>query len=218
MRFPNAAKGISKIFTSEILSLIAILAAGVAGIVGTVFYTTAESNNEVGTLTSGIGFLVLAVGASVVTIIALILKIVGVIQASKDEDSFKMIIYITIFTLIVAIIAAFFSNVTFIYNISNAITNIGEFVTSLLIIIGIGNLAMKMNNVEIINKCGTQFKLILWIGIISLLTRFFSIFLPTFAAQSIVIVLAVIGMILGIIQYILYLSLLSKTKKMLNNQ
>lgn len=216
MKFPNAAKGISKIFSSEILSLIALLASGIASIVAAVFYVTAKSNNQGGAIASGIGLTVLLVGAGVVSVIALILKIVGVVQTSKDEDSFRMIIYITIFTLIVAIIAGCFSRVTFLYNILSAVSNIGGFVTSLLIILGIGNLAMQMGNNEVINKCDSQFKLILWIGIISLLARFFSIFLPTVAAKGIIITLAVIGMVLGVIQYILYLSLLSKAKKMLN--
>lgn len=217
MKFPNAAKGISKIFTSEILALIAAIATGVATILAVVMYASAKTNSTAGTAASGIGMLVLGLGASVLLVIALILKIVGVVQTSKDEDSFKMIIYLTIFTLIVAVVAAIFSRVTFLYNIANAVSAIGGFVTTLLIILGIGNLGVQVGNDEVIDKCSSQFKLILGIGIVTLLARFFCIFLPTIPAQGIVIALAVVALVLNIIQYILYLSLLSKAKKMLND-
>lgn len=217
MKFPNAAKGISKIFTSEILALIAAIATGVASILAAVMYASAKTNSTAGAAASGIGTLVLVLGASVLLVIALILKIVGVVQASKDEDSFKMIIYLTIFTLIVAVVAAIFSRVTFLNNIANAVSSIGSFVTTLLIILGIGNLGVQVGNDEVIDKCSSQFKLILGIGIVALLARFFCIFLPTIPAQGIVIALAVVALVLNVIQYILYLSLLSKAKKMLND-
>lgn len=217
MKFPNAAKGISKIFTSEILALIAAIATGVATILAVVMYASAKTNSTAGATASGIGTLVLVLGASVLLVIALILKIVGVVQTSRDEDSFKMIIYLTIFTLIVAVVAAIFSRVTFLNNIANAVSAIGSFVTTLLIILGIGNLGVQVGNDEVIDKCSSQFKLILGIGIVALLARFFCIFLPTVPAQGIVIALAVVALVLNIIQYILYLSLLSKAKKMLND-
>lgn len=217
MKFPNAAKGISKIFTSEILALIAAIATGVASILAAVMYASAKTNSTAGAAASGIGTLVLVLGASVLLVIALILKIVGVVQTSKDEDSFKMIIYLTIFTLIVAVVAAIFSRVAFLYNIANAVSAIGSFVTTLLIILGIGNLGVQVGNDEVIDKCSSQFKLILGIGIVALLARFFCIFLPTIPAQGIVIALAVVALVLSVIQYILYLSLLSKAKKMLND-
>ena len=217
MKFPNAAKGISKIFTSEILALIAAIATGVATILAVVMYASAKTNSTAGAAASGIGMLVLGLGASVLLVIALILKIVGVVQTSKDEDSFKMIIYLTIFTLIVAVVAAIFSRVTFLNNIANAVSSIGSFVTTLLIILGIGNLGVQVGNDEVIDKCSSQFKLILGIGIVALLARFFCIFLPTVPAQGIVIALAVVALVLNVIQYILYLSLLSKAKKMLND-
>ena len=217
MKFPNAAKGISKIFTSEILALIAAIATGVASILAAVMYASAKTNSTAGAAASGIGTLVLVLGASVLLVIALILKIVGVVQTSKDEDSFKMIIYLTIFTLIVAVVAAIFSRVTFLNNIANAVSSIGSFVTTLLIILGIGNLGVQVGNDEVIDKCSSQFKLILGIGIVALLARFFCIFLPTVPAQGIVIALAVVALVLNVIQYILYLSLLSKAKKMLND-
>ena len=55
MKFPNAAKGISKIFTSEILALIAAIATGVASILAAVMYASAKTNSTAGAAASGIG-------------------------------------------------------------------------------------------------------------------------------------------------------------------
>ena len=53
MKFPNAAKGISKIFTSEILALIAAIATGVASILAAVMYASAKTNSTAGAAASG---------------------------------------------------------------------------------------------------------------------------------------------------------------------
>ena len=45
--------------------------------------------------------------------------------------------------------------------------------------------------------------------------RFFSIFLPSQAAYVIILILSILSIVLSVVQYILYLSLLVKAKKML---
>jgi hypothetical protein len=215
MTFPNAAKGIKKIFTSEILNLVSLLAVGIMTVFSVIFTGNANSGNDVAAGVSGIGFLVFAIAAGVITIIAWIFKVIGVIQTSKDEPSYKLIIYLAIFSLAISFIAALFSGNTLLYNIVSAITSVINFITSLLIIVGIGHMAVQLQDTEVVTKCGSLLRTVLWIGILAILTRFFSIFMPSTAAKIIVIALAIISMILTVVQYVLYLSLLSKTKKML---
>ena len=217
MRFPNAAKGMKKVFAAEILSLIAAIALGSTLIMSIVFLNFEQTGNETAMGVSGIGLLVFMAGAAVLTILALIFKLIGVVQTSKDEPSFKIVIWLIVFGLIASVIGACFSSNTFVYNLTNAISNVLNFISLLFIILGIGNLGVQVGNDEVIDKCSSQFKLILGIGIVALLARFFCIFLPTVPAQGIVIALAVVALVLNIIQYILYLSLLSKAKKMLND-
>ena len=167
------------------------------------------------TTASGIGFILTGVVTGVCALIAVILMIVGTIQSAKDEQSFKAIIYLTIFNIVVMVIASFFSQNAFLNGLSTTISNAVSFVCSLLVILGIGNLAAQCHDEKVILKCGSQFRIILWIGIVSLLIRFFAIFIASTAAQALIIVLFSLSLVLSIVQYVMYLSLLSNAKKML---
>ena len=220
MRFPNAAKGIKKIFSAEIFNLIAIVAFGVAMVLGIIIAYGKEEGNEVALGVSSIGFLVCLAGAAVLAVLALIFKLVGVIQSSKDEPAFKLVLYFVVFGLIVcavlAIIGIFFPDNPFLYNLTDSISAVISFICLLLIILGVGSLGTKLGNEELVLRSGGQFKLIIWIGILSLFARFFGIFaVASYFAQWLVITLAAIAVFLNVVQYILYLVLLAKAKKAL---
>ena len=222
MKFPSAAKGISKIFASEILTLISVIAIGFAGIFTIVFAANAEADADltVATAFTGIGTLLFAVAACVLMVIALILMIIGVIQAAKDEASFRVIIFLTIFSLIVAVAGAVFAgifpNTKLPYNIATVVSNIISFICSILVILGIGNLAAQLKNDKVMAKCGSLLKIIICIGVLSIIARIVSLFIPSTVTAIIVIGIAVLAMILCVVQYILYLSLLANAKTMLN--
>ena len=172
-----------------------------------------DSNADIAA--AAIVLLVFGIIAGVLAIVSVIIKFIGIFNASRDERAFKSVIYLTLINLGVAILAACFSGIPFFNNLSNIVTDLVEFIVSLLIILGIGKLALQLNNPEIIQKCGTLFRLILWIGLLSLFMRFFSIFLPSQAAYVIILILSILSIVLSVVQYILYLSLLVKAKKML---
>ena len=119
MKFPNAAKGIKKIFNAEILNLIALIATSILLILSVVLASLTESDNDATMGVLAISILVFGAVAGVMGIIALILMIVGTIQTAKDEPSFKMIIYLAVLNIIVAIIAALFSGNQFVNNLAN---------------------------------------------------------------------------------------------------
>lgn len=215
MKFPNAAKGIKRLFSAEILGLIATVAMSIFSILAIVTYAQVNAGNDTGIAVSGIGMLIFGAGAGVLAIIALIFRIIGVVQSSRDEESFRLAIYLTIACLIFAAIGGIFTNNSFLYNLFTAISNALSLVSSLMIILGIGNLAAQLHNNEVMARCGSQFRVILWIGIVALLARFFSIFMPSRAAFALVITLAILSAILSVAQYVLYLILLSKAKTML---
>lgn len=215
MKFPNAAVGIAKIFKAEILSLIAFIATGAASIFGVAFSVSEKANNTAGEVISGAGIMVLLIAAAVLSVIALIFKIIGVIQTSRDEYSFKLIIYLTIFSLVLSAISGIFSRNVFLYNLASAVSGVVNLITTLLIILGIGNMAAQLHDNNVIANCSLQFKVILGIGIFSLLARFFSIFMANGLAMAVVIILGCIYVILGVVQYILYITLLSQAKTML---
>jgi len=218
-KFPNAAKGIKNIFTAQVLSLIAVLASGVALILGIVMVGGAQAGSKVAVGASGIGMMVFGMGASVLMIIALIINIVGVVQAAKDEESFNMIIKLTIFNIIVVVAAAIimvaFPDTKFLTSLSSSISRLVSLICSILIIVGIGNLAIKLKNNEVAERCNSLLKIILWMGILAIACGFIGLFMPSTFAAAIVILILVASLVLSFVQYILFLSLLSKAKKML---
>ena len=91
-----------------------------------------------------------------------------------------------------------------------------SFVCSLLVILGVGSMAAQLGNEELMERCSRIFKIILAIGVMSLLARFFMLFWGSVFAQALVFALAVLSIFLGFFQYFLYISMLAKAKKMLN--
>lgn len=217
MKFPNAAKGIKKLFTAEILELISVVLLSVGTIMLLVAAGAAKANHTTAAGVTGLGTLVLMTGAGVLGIIALIMQIIGYIQTAKDEDSFKVAIYITIIGIVMVAVASMFaaSNKT-LSSASNMVSDLINIIVSVLTIMGIANLAAKLKNSDIVDKCTNIFKVIIAIGVISLIAKCVSAFWPNQAGVTVAIVLIVISLVLSIVQYIMYIALLNKASNMLN--
>lgn len=217
MKFPNAAKGIKKLFTAEVLYLISVILIGL----GTIFALVSQSSE-------GLAVVILssvAVGG-IIAIVALVLQIVGVIQASKDEASFKGVIYVTLFGIAVSVVAsllsALFRDNAILPSISNLVSSIVSVISTVLIILGICNLMNQIGKQDLVVKGGKVLRIVVWLAILSLIMRFINIFLPSNfddakpLAKVIVLCLCILAVILEIAEYVLYISLLSKASKELN--
>ncbi len=217
MKFPNAAKGIKKLFTAEVLYLISVILIGL----GTIFALVSQSSE-------GLAVVILssvAVGG-IIAIVALVLQIVGVIQASKDEASFKGVIYVTLFGIAVSVVAsllsALFRDNAILPSISNLVSSIVSVISTVLIILGICNLMNQIGKQDLVVKGGKILRIVVWLAILSLIMRFINIFLPSNfddakpLAKVIVLCLCILAVILEIAEYVLYISLLSKASKELN--
>ncbi len=215
MRFPNAAKGISKIFTAEILQLITVLTGGAIAVLG-VLYSDSMIINGFTSDVLAITILSLAAFTAVFGIIAFILKIIGFIQTSRDESFFRGVIWLTIISIAVSVVAGIFSNDWFWNNLANTVNGLFEFITSILVVLGISRMAFTLNDQKVIATSGTLLKTIIGIGVLSLVAKLFSIFLPLYLGEVIIIGLACLAVVLEIVRYILYLVLLSRAKNMLN--
>lgn len=217
MKFPNAAKGIKKLFTAEVLYLISVILIGI----GTIFALVSQSKEGF----SAVILSSVAVGG-IIVIVALVLQIVGVIQASKDEASFKGVIYVTLFGIAVSVVAsllsALFRDNAILPSISNLVSSIVSVISTVLIILGICNLMNQIGKQDLVVKGGKVLRIVVWLAILSLIMRFINIFLPSNfddakpLAKVIVLCLCILAVILEIAEYVLYISLLSKASKELN--
>ena len=99
MKFPHAQKGVKKIFTAQILSLIATVIGIAAIIIALVGFRKGPVETD---LQDALVLLSLLIGAvdGVVVLVSLILNLVGVIQAKKNEAYFGKALICTIIALI----------------------------------------------------------------------------------------------------------------------
>ena len=215
MRFPNAAAGVKKIFTSEILSLIAGLLSVIAAIGGVVLAaaaTSADNSSDAAAAAglAGLGiFTVFGIGAAILLVIAFILKLVGINKAKVDEPAFKTAMIFVLVGIVATLIGGFINNDT-VKSIFDIISSVASLCVTLYIIQGIKNLADQLNDGAVSAKGSKIFMLIACIYCIRILASIISLFAPTVAG-----ILELVGAIVSIVQYIIFLTYLSQAKKML---
>ena len=215
MRFPNAAKGVKKIFTAEILALIAAIVSVIAIIMAVVTLAGAEADSDAVTLGAGLGMAVFIIGASVLFIIAFIMQIVGVSNASLDEDSFKTAMICLLIGIGASIVGGIFSSNATVQSITQLVTRLMGLFVTIFIISGIIKLADKLNDGVVSTKGSNLLKLITVIYALALIADLIVLILGGYTASVVAGVIAIVAMILDIVKYIMYLSYLAKAKKML---
>lgn len=221
MQFPNAHKGISRIYTAEILMLIGVIPTVLAIFAGIVGIAAQNSPDGAGV---AIGFAatagIFAIVGGVLAIIALIMNITGVNLASKDEPTFKNALIWLIVGLVVSFISsALTSSNSGLADILKAIGNICSFLTTYYVITGIGVLADKLGNAEVKALGQKTLKLILYSYVVLIAAMLIAGILTLVGAgqagATVAMILSLVATVMSIIVFVLYLRLLSKAKKML---
>ena len=216
MRFPGAKKGVSKVFIAEILSLIAMVLVSVPLVI-----FEAIGLSAFGSESMAVVMLVMMGAGAVSAILTLLLKIFGVVQASKDEASFKGVIYALVVDLVVTVFPLIFSSNRTLTNFAEAISDMMNGVIMVLIIVGICNLANQLGDTEMVHKGGKVFRIVIVLAVAALVMKIVMYFFPSdmgsadTAAKVIVLILGVLTIVFSIVPYVLYLSFLSKARKML---
>lgn len=216
MRFPNAANGVKKLFTAEILSLISTFAMIIAVCLAVVAAAGSNAQNITsGTVAAGMGTIILMAAAAVLAIIAGILALIGLIQASKDEVAFKTALIATIISLVAAVIMGIFSRYSVVQSICQCIQNIMSVVVTVFVIQGIINLAGRLKEREIAAKGKTLMTILIVIFALAFVASLISAIFGGALASTIAGIIALVALVLDLIGYIIYLTLLAKAKKML---
>ena len=217
MRFPNAASGVKKIFTAEILALISDILLIIAGFMVVVALAATNTNgNESLALGTLAGFAIFGFGASVIAIIAFILKIVGISQASKDENSFKTAIICLIIGIVGSIVYSIFQTSSpTVASIGNLIYQLMNLFVTIFVISGIIKLADQLNDGVVSAKGSTLLKLITVIYALTIIANIIVLILGGYSVSIVAAIIYLIALILTVVQYIMYLVYLANAKKML---
>ena len=213
MRFPNAYKGVSKLFLAEILQLIG----AIVGVVAAVMLIGSVAVSPDGAVEGAVAVMGVSsfavIGAGILAIIAFILNLVGLVQAQKDEGGFKIALVFTLICIGLSIVSS-------ILNTSNPsvaswmsfVVTIFELAVFEYVVLGIMSLSKQLGN-QSMEAFGAKIRMIISIlYIVLLIIRLFGNLNAGFGA-----VMGIIGAILELIVYIAYLIYLAKAKNMLAN-
>ena len=215
MKFPNAAKGVKKLFTAQVLSLIASIATIIGLIMLIATGAAAEGDSASGVIVAGIGTIVLLGIGSVLFLIGGIFSLIGIIQSSKDEGAFKNALYAIIVSLVAAIVSAIFSGSGVVQGVCQVIQNVMSIAVTVFVITGVINLAGKLHDAAVAQKGKNLLKVIVSIYVISLIATVVALIFGGAFASITAAILMLVATILNLVSYFLYLSLLSKGKNML---
>ena len=216
MRFPNAYRGVKKIWLAEMLMLL-------AAIVGIVIVIVAAMNGTmVGediVINEGVKtpIAVLGIVTAVIALVAFILNLVGLINANNDDSAFRIALLVTILGVVASAISAIWSNNETLNKWMDTAITICSMFASYYVLTGIANLAEKMSDAA--TKALALKSRTLVEGSFCA-TALFKLIISIFKIQdgsTISTILAVVALLLELVSYILYLRALSKGKKMLAN-
>ena len=219
MKFPNAAKGVSKIFNAEIISLIAALIGGVAMVLSFIAVSGKVDKSTSDTLYIFTGAFALVAG--IIIAVAGIMSIVGYIQAGKDEVSFKKAILCVLFSIVFSVAASFFVNQTgFLGWLNTVLTvtgNVCNMLATIFLILGLMALSVKCGRSDMV-KHGKD--ILTTLVILYILTFVLNIFSrvgsePTSFGSGIVNWLSSLSLCFTVFLYIFQIYYLGKAKKML---
>ncbi len=222
MKYPNAAKGVKRIFTAEILGLISSILL-VVGFILMIPAVLVAKNGAEGMEGAAIGATV-AMGvfvliAGVLSIIAFIMNIVGINNASKDEENFKSALLFLVLGLVAKAasitIGRFVKDATVATGMLDTAANLLNIFVTIFVISGIVKLADRLNRGDISAKGTNVLKILIAVNVLSLIASFIASVMGGPVASGVTLALAIVSAVLSVVQYIMYLSLLSKAKKML---
>lgn len=216
MKYENAFKGVSKIFSAQILELFAGIFSVIAAVMGIFSLASAIAGSLGATATFGIiaGLLLLLILAF--AIVAFIFTLVGINTAGKDEPFFKTALLWLIVGIIGTIASSCLSAYVVPQTVFQIIAKVADILSTFYIISGIVSLADKIGNADVSAKGNLVMKLIISIYVIAIVIEIIQLVASVTLAGSVVsAILGIVVIIISIVSYILFLVLLSRAKKML---
>lgn len=231
MKFPNAAKGIKKIFSAEILRLFGGICMIIAATVFVIGLATASLNiNDLSNVQNISGLLAGASASTAVTMfliglciigvafilyfIGFILNLVGYINARRDDDAFLSALVFLLISIVFSVIYSFtISNG--VGGVMYSLASLCQTIATIFVIAGVVKLADRLNRGDVSSMGSNILKLLITIEVIAFIISLITTFMGGAAASVTAAILLLVAFVLSFIKYIMYLVFLSKAKKML---
>ena len=209
MRFPNAYKGVRKIYLAQILAVIA----AIPSLAITVIPQVSAANPE---NPAFLGAAVLVAAAVLLLVIGGILNIVGVNRAAKDEPAFRNALIALVVGGIARIVRYAFSTNQLVSDIFNYVSMATQILSSYYICTGVINLGDRLADADVSarGKKVRTLLLVLWL-VSAALNRLAVLFRGSASMLTVLAAVAIVSSLVSIVAYFLYLGFLGRAKKML---
>ena len=160
MRFPNACKGLKKIFFAELISLIALVPYAVS-LVLVQFLPEEINKNNAEILPAEVVVTILSILSLVMMTVAYVLNVIGYVTASKDNESFKKAMLLTVAGMVLTVVSGIMENANgnpILTNTFDSMENILELLITLMTISGIVTLSVTYGDLRMVESGKALFK------------------------------------------------------------
>ncbi len=214
MRFPNAYSGVSRIHTAQVLSVIVAVIALAVTVMSTGLDTDSIGNNS-GTAAFIGAVAILGLAIAVLSIIALVMTISGINRASRDEPAFKLALAAVIVNIVVAAVGAAIKDNPTVSHLISVVNSVAQMLAAYFVVRGIMNLADQLSDGEMVADGRRTLTLILIAFAVSAAFSVVGNFFFSEATTPVASILLIASAVLSVVQYVVYLTYLSKAKRML---
>ncbi|MBQ4180613.1 MAG: hypothetical protein II615_07570 [Ruminococcus sp.] len=218
MRFPNACKGLKKIFFAELISLIALVPYAVSMVL--IQFLPEEINkNNAEILPAEVVVTILSILSLVMMTVAYVLNVIGYVTASKDNESFKKAMLLTIAGMVLTVVSGIMENANgnpILTNTFDSMENILDLLITLMTISGIVTLSVTYGDLRMVESGKALFKFLFAIYLPTLIAYVFVYLLRnTRSAAILAVTVTFISFALNTVYSLLYLRYLYRAVNML---
>jgi len=215
MRFPNAFRGVKKIWLAELLMLLAAVLGIILIVVIAANSTLVGEDVVVNEDAVKTPAAILGICTALIALVAFILNLVGLINARSDDSAFRIALLVTVLGIIASAVSAIWSSNQGLVKWMDTALTIFSMLASYYVLTGIANLAEQYPDPA--TKALALKSRTLVEGTFCA-TAIFKFIINIFKIQdgsTIYTILSIVALVLELVSYILYLRALSRGKKML---
>lgn len=220
MRFPNACKGLKKVFFAELITLIALVPNTVSMVLFQVLPEEINENN-VEMLPAEVLVTVLSLVSLALMTVAYVLNLIGYFTASKDNESFKKALLLSIAGLVLTVVSGIMENADgnpVLTNTFDSMEQILDLLITLTTISGIVTLAVTFGNLKMVNSGKALYKFLFAVYMPTLIAYVFVYMLRnTRSAMILAVTVTLISFALNAIYSLLYMRYLFRAMNMLED-
>ena len=220
MRFPNACKGLKKVFFAELITLIALVPNTVSMVLFQVLPEEINENN-VEMLPAEVLVTVLSLVSLVLMTVAYVLNLIGYFTASKDNESFKKAMLLLIAGLVLTVVSGIMENADgnpVLTNTFDSMEQILDLLITLTTVSGIVTLAVTFGNLKMVNSGKALYKFLFAVYMPTLIAYVFVYMLRnTRSAMILAVTVTLISFALNAVYSLLYMRYLFRAMNMLED-